>query len=533
MKLLTIKKTKLQHHLLRLAACLIAFIVSQASMAGTDAYFNPLTQSSAVAIPNHIIELASPWQVPAGISQDNLTSMQEIEADFTQTVLRVPNFGSSTLELIASSWDMVSFDDAANFIFIPHQTFVGAGASRYDIKADRMELLFSGDLGGFGQNWDNDWAAFGTSLFTPMQTVLLGEQWNGEGRIIEIVNPLAPVIDIMIREVDSLPNLAHEGLRFSPDGKTLYMVDDWNSGSVYKFVSKNQHDLSVGQTFVLRVTAYAGDAADMWNDPSNINELRTGSATWVPLTDIDGNPLTVADPFKNGPTNDPRTNMDTRGGRPAADEVSATPYGRPEDLEVGRLSSGNEVVYFAATSENAIYSIEVLSETVAFVRLMASEATTPKNVGFPATTGTLNSPDNLAQDALGNIYVIEDAPNTGGHDGGDVWFVRDVDGDGVAESLDHFLSLQVAVSEATGMIFNPVKPTEFVIVVQHPDSTRLSQVPDGFGDALWVFDLTDTVPPPCPSRNNGSGKSSIKGPTCSMTRDYAFINLLNDAGGSD
>ena len=92
-------------------------------------------------------------------------------------------------------------------------------------------------------------------------------------------------------------------------------------------------------------------------------------------------------------------------------------------------------------------------------------------------------------DSVGNIYVIEDAPN-GGSTGGDIWFVRDIDNDGVAESLDHFLSVRVNGSEATGMIFNPVTPTEFAVCVQHPSSTDLVTVPSGLGDAVWSFDLS-------------------------------------------
>ena len=517
---------------------LIAWTLPQWVLAGTDVYFNPLTQSSAVATRNHINELNSPWQTPPGLRAENLTSMEEIEADFTQSVLRVPDFGNSTLELIASMWDMVSFNDTGKFIFIPHETFVGAGASRYDVENDRMELLFSGDLGGFGQNWDNDWAAFDPSLWTPQGTVLLGEEWNGEGRIIEITNPLAPAEDIVIREVESLVNVAHEGLRFSRNEKTLYMVDEWNSGSIYKFVLKNKGNLDVGQTFVLSVDDFDGDAADLWNDPSNEFAPRTGEATWIPLTDKNGNPLTAVDPFRNGPTNDPRANLDTRGGRPAADEVGATPYGRPEDIEVGRLKNRREVVYFTATSENAVYSIEMRSKTKAIVRMMASQDTTPKNLGFPATTAVLNSPDNLTTDALGNLYVVEDAPNTSDV-GGDVWFVRDTNGDGVAESLDHFLSTQVSGSETTGMIFSPVNPTPFLLSIQHPDSTNnLDFVPDGFGDALWVVDLENVVPPVCKKGHDdddwddddwddddGGGSR-----TCSNAGDFHFIKDLKKAG---
>lgn len=241
--------------------------------------------------------------------------------------------------------------------------------------------------------------------WTPQGTLFLGEEWTAEGRIIEVLNPLAPVEDIQIRELQSVPNVAHEGLRFGRDEKTLYFVDEWNSGAIYKIVFKDKRDYSAGgQSFVLVVDDYNGNPADNYNQPSNANAPRTGLATWVPITDKHGNKLTTVDPFRNGPTNDPRSNDDTRGGRPAADEVNGTPYGRPEDMEVGELANGHEVVYFTATSENAIYAIEMLHGNKAKVWVMASEADTPKNVGFAATTGEMNSPDNLAQDALGNIY---------------------------------------------------------------------------------------------------------------------------------
>ena len=173
----------------------------------------------------------------------------------------------------------------------------------------------------------------------------------------------------------------------------------------------------------------------------------------------------------------------------------------------------------------------MINSKKAIVRLYLSEYDTPKNLGFPATTGILNSPDNLAKDALGNIYVIEDKPN-GDHVGGDIWFARDTDNDGVAESLDHFMSIQVDGAEATGMIFNPKKPTEFVVAVQHPDSTNLANVPDGFGDAVWSFDLADVVPPVCDGDSYWSKRHHQKSKvsTCSDDDDFNFIWLLNKAG---
>lgn len=472
-----------------IAAFGAVLITSSVASAGTPTYFQPLTESAPVTAPNSSEELNAPWVTPKGMTQTDLTSMAEIEGDMAQSIVRVPGLGAG-----ASMFDMVSFDPTGNYLFIPHETAVGAGMSRYSIEDDESVVLFAGDLGGLDGDWSNDYAAFDPSTFTPNGTVFLGEEWAGEGRIIEVLNPFADASEIQIRELQSIANVAHEGLRFSLDERTIYYVDEWNSGSIYKFVMSTPGDYTHGQTFVLRVDAYAGNAADNYNESSNADQPRVGAATWVPLTDGEGAPLTTADPFRNGATNDPRTNTDTRGGRPAADEVGATPYGRPEDMEIGTLANGHEVMYFAATSENAIYAVEFLSDTEAFVRLAASETVTPKNLGFAPTTGVLNSPDNLAQDALGNIYIIEDAPN-GSSTGGDIWFMRDADSDGVAESLDHFMSIRVAGSEATGMIFNPRNHSQFVLAVQHPTSTDLDEVPGGNGDALWSFDLKSVATP--------------------------------------
>jgi uncharacterized protein len=481
-------------------------------MAGTPTWFTPLTESAPVTSPNSLEELSSPWVVPADIHQKNLVSMREVEDSVLspgQSVVRANNAGTS-----ASMFDMLAFDPSGEYLFIPHETPWTAGVSRYGIYANHNEVIFSGDGGGETGNWSNDYGAFDPCRFTPNETLFLGEEWTGLGRIVEILNPYAEPDQIQHRVLESIANVAHEGINFSkryPD--TIYYVDEWNSGSIYKFVMTTPGDYTAGQTFVLSVNDFiqnGGNAAANWNEQA-AGVSREGEATWVPLTDASGNPLPgVTNPFRDGPTNDPRTNNDTRGGRPAADDVGATPYGRPEDLAVGRLRNGREVIYFCATSEQTVYSIEIVpgvspegrarmraegqrysfrtSPDRAIVRTFIN-ANSPKNVGFAPTTGVLNSPDNLAIDAMGNIYVIEDAPN-GSSTGGDIWFVRDTNTDGIGESLDHFMSIRVDGSEATGMIWNPEIPTQFAVAVQHPDSTDLSNVPEGLGDAVWLFDIS-------------------------------------------
>ena len=490
----------------------LATAVSSVAVAGTLPYFNPLTQSTAVATPQHINELNSPWQTPAGITQVNLTSMAEIEADIDQSVVRAPGLGTG-----ASMWDMVAYDPTGEFIFIPHETAYGAGVSRYDIENDFTEVLFSGantGVRGSDEGWEEDWGAFDPATFTPYGTVLLGEEWSGEGRVMEVLNPMADPEDIEVVEKHSFANVSQEGIRFGTvNTDTVYYVDEDHSGSIYKLVASDD-SFDAGQTFVLVVDAFDGDASAAAYD----NSVRVGPATWVPLTNVAGEPLTATNPFEGSGS--------TRPGRVAEDELNAAPFGRPEDVEVGTLANGNEVLYFAATGEATVYSVEMTGDNSAMVREFASEANTPKNVGFAPTTGIINSPDNLAQDAFGNIYIIEDAPN-GGSVGGDIWFIRDANNDGVAESVDHFMSIQVAGAEATGMIFNPEKPTEFVVSVQHPRSTDLDSVPGGQGDALWKFDITDVVPPTCDRHDYKISRA--KGmfiTTCSFNRDFNYVRKL-------
>src|SRR5690606_4492131 len=88
-------------------------------------------------------------------------------------------------------------------------------------------------------------------------------------------------------------------------------------------------------------------------------------------------------------------------------------------------------------------------------------------------------------------------------------------------------SIQVDEAEATGMIFNPAKPTQFVVSVQHPASTDLNSVAGGQGDALWLFDLKDVVAPVC-EKSHHRGGNPVR--TCSNDGDFHFVKMLEWAG---
>lgn len=472
-----------------LQAAIGSALITAPAMAGTPLWFTPLTQSAPVVSANAVEETSAPWVTPAGIVQRNWVSLREVEDTVLspgQSTSRSTGQGTS-----ASMFDMLAYNPAGTHLFIPHESPIGAGVTRYNIDLNKAELIFKGDEqgGATPPNWTNDYGAFDPARWTPNNTLLLGEEWAGLGRLVEILNPMAPVGSINFRVLESIANVGHEGINFSKKySNTIYYVDEENSGSIYKFVMKTVGDYTVGQTFVLKLNTWAGVASENWNSTANTAAgPRTGAATWVPLTDADGVPLPgISNPFTDG--------LNPWAGRTAANDAGGTPYGRPEDMTVSRLPNGNEILYVAVTSEQAVIAIEILTpgstrvNGTATVRYFVTSST-PKNLGQAATTGTLSSPDNLALDAAGNIYVIEDSPNSSST-GGDIWFARDTNNDGVAESIDHFMSLRVAGSEATGMIFNPVLPTEFSVCVQHPNSTDLSTVTNGIGDAVWSFDLS-------------------------------------------
>ena len=559
----------------------VAMAVAQSASAATPPFFIPLADPEVVDVADgfkvidesdpslstytqirSVDEINGPWKVAPGVTFENLMSLEEVENTVDQSVIRVAAGNNSAM------FDMLAYDPTGRYVFIPAETPFGAGVTRYDTVNDESQVLFKGDESEEGFTNDTDFGAFDPARWTPNGTVLLGEEWSGAGRLVEVCDPLgAPPVDptpsgmvqgdcgadagAQYRILDNLPTSAWEGISFSEKypNEVMYFVDEDRSGSVYKTMFAEPGNYNSGATYVLVVDGFAGDPAERFDREPNIGQPRTGQAQWVPITDMNGEPLEgIRDPRL---ASDRAANLDDPGqtGRWAADDVNGTPFGRPEDTTLSTLANGNEVLYFAATSEATIYSVEETPDGP-IVRATATPDT-PKNLGFAETSAVLNSPDNLAIDALGNIYIIEDSPNTTtiGASGGDIWFIRDVDNDGIAESIDLFMSLQVAGSEATGMIFDPVDPTKFVVAVQHPRSTGLSdednlvgesdedsdgvRSSEGMGDAVWQFDLSNVQPPACNGpRSNGASFNAATGQwvrTCTSLRDVNFIEQMQSS----
>jgi Alkaline phosphatase PhoX len=440
---------------------------------------------SAVAAPLCAQAFPLPASAPDTTSVENTTPFV-IPMRMTETKVTDRNTMISLgLSSSQTQWDQIAFDPTSRYVCLTGEQTAMAALFRYDTLAHAAATLMIGNgtgvRSGDPATWNpanDDFSNLDPCLLTPWGTILTGEEANG-GRAFEIMNPFAASGPFTVVWRSKIPSVTFEGMRFDSAG-TLYFSDEDNSGSIYKFVPSTPGDLSAGQTFVLSVDAFLNDPrADPsrnWDSSVHIGVPRFGPAHWVPMTDAVGNPLTATNPFVFGGS--------VTGGRDAADELFGTPFGRCEDMDIGVLANGREVLYSSLTRENRILAIELVSATQAIARVFVDFDTINLATGLdvnplqsdpytlPGPGTTFNDPDNLAVDAFGNVYIVEDA------EPGDIWRVVDSDHDGVAEAIGIFASLGVGGAEPSGLIFDPNDPYRCVCNILGPSSHN---------SAMWAF----------------------------------------------
>ena len=188
----------------------------------------------------------------------------------------------------------------------------------------------------------------------------------------------------------------------------------------------------------------------------------TGAYTWVPFTDATGaglpGALTITD--SNGVTSvDARNTTDLAAFR-------GTDYQRPEDMQIQTVK-GVDYLYVATTTTNEVYRLNLKDNTIS---VFANRNTIDLATGAAVGSG-LTSPDNLAIDHDGNIYIIED--RNGGVDD-DIWFAKDLNGDGdltdPGEGIGRWASNGTPGSEFTGLYFDPTNKRRAWVNIQHPSS---------------------------------------------------------------
>lgn len=354
----------------------------------------------------------------------------------------------------SGAWDMIDTNhtgpDAGRYLFTVFETSQ-AGVQRTDTVTGVTTTLWNSPVAAPAAGAAR---SFDASRWTPWGTYLTAEEsWGAQpqpyGRLFELTNPTTATAGTgNLVHRNAVSRVSHEGLAFDKNNN-MYYIDEQNGGSIYRYSSATPTNgatyFSGGTNAVLRVGT--GTTANA-----------TGASSWVSFTDASGvglaGALTITDP--NGVT--------AVDGRNTTDVAAfkGTDYQRPEDLEIQNLSNGQQVLYFATTTTNEVYSLNLdTGITSRFVDRTTIDTATGLPVGVSFT-----SPDNLAMDADGNMYVIEDQP--GGS--ADIWRANDANRDGVAESVSRWATLSTVGAEPTGLYFDITNPNVAYINVQHPSS---------------------------------------------------------------
>lgn len=457
------------------AAIALLSLASFAQAASTEfANFTPLIGNVAAG--------ALPEAAPFQLSSSKFSQLRLADRKTQNTLVPGSNSGS---------WDMITANEtgpqAGRYLFMPFETG-SAGVQRVDLwdknYATRTVTLVAPGTQGFVSGDASRWTPWGSYLTAE-------ESWgtgSSKGRLFELTNALSATANggtFIQRSI--LPRVSHEGLAFDKQNN-LYFVDELNGGSIYKYVSANPNAsngndyFAAGQTFVLKVGA--GGQFEGNNGPAI-----TGGASWVAITNASGGALPgVSTLLADG----------TIDGRATADHASVlgSGYNRPEDLEFKLLPNGQQMLFFTTTdsdndgvSGNGRGRVYSLNLDTSSVKLFADNNSIDMATGQKAGTAWSN-PDNLAIDAAGNIYVIED------QDGGkaDIWFAKDSDNDGVADSVGKWASLSTTGAEPTGLYFDKFNPNRAYVNVQHPSSgvdslIQISAVPEPQSYAMMLAGL--------------------------------------------
>jgi secreted PhoX family phosphatase len=408
----------------------------------------------------------------AGPTADESTPITFGNPDVQQRSIADRETQLATSKPNSGNWDMTTVNETGRhkgrYLFTVFETGQ-SGVQRHDLWTGETDTVWQSPVVG-------GHVAFDACYWTPWGTLITAEEsWETAaggatspyGRLFELRNPLhAPGIIDPVTEMSNLnadfvhqnviPRTSHEGIQFDSAGN-MYFIDELNGGNVYKFTSaarmrdvkRGADYFAAGQTFVLRV----GDG----NTPN-----ATGAFTWVPFTDTDGDALPGALTIT-----DVRgvTSVDARNTTNLA-PFKGTDYQRPEDLQIATVR-GVEYLYMTTTTTNEVYVLNLKKNTIS---VFANRSTIDLATGLAVGTA-LTSPDNLAIDHEGNIYIIED--RAGGTDD-DIWFAKDLNKDGdltdPGEGIGRWASNGTVGSEFTGLYFDPFNKRRAWVNIQHPDS---------------------------------------------------------------
>jgi hypothetical protein len=387
------------------AVAAIAISVSAAAAVDGPMGFEPIPGSAYG-------QASSTWDVPF-IVPDGFE--QTLVAD--ETTLNI--YGGNVDDLTDMNTVNETGIRAGRYLYRTHEVGSNGSVSVVDLETGEAKVI--------AQN--QGWRRLDGIRWTPWGTVLFAEETAG-GRLFEMfLDPADPTTAVRVETRREVGILRHEGIEARGNG-TVFVVDELNGGSIYKFVPSRRGDLSDGQLYALKLTGLS-DAEQAWDEDTFTDKV--GDFEWVAL-DMD---QVVID------------------ADVASNAVHATEFGRPEDVQL----IGN-ALYAANTTEDRVIAIDLSHETVSTFVLPGLNV--PVEDQDAEVTG-FNSPDNLANGPDGRLWIVED------NDFSDIWVAdKDNDHDGAADGVHLFASLKDVGAEGTGIYFGRDPRTLFVNI-QHPD----------------------------------------------------------------
>lgn len=298
-----------------------------------------------------------------------------------------------------------------------------------------------------------------------------------------------------VTKLTELPIMAWEGLTVLSNGVVIGGDElrpgttgvDEDGGAIFKFVPDTLRAADAGaitdlsESPLVSGTSYAMQASCRDSNSSSFGQTgqgcEVGHASWL--------------------------EVDSFNARESADQNGATGFYRPEDLHIdptfSDTSNPDAIRFCFANTGNArggnfgeVVCVIDNDPALTNAEIQAGSSTPPATVNrFVEGDTDFNQPDNLAFQANGNLYVIEDNRN------GDIWAClpdgddRDIKSDGCVKML----SVVDDTAEPTGFIFHPNGRVAYV-VIQHSSDDNMPLFDNFRTDDVLViqgFDIPGTA----------------------------------------
>ncbi|MFM7015765.1 MAG: alkaline phosphatase PhoX [Bacteroidota bacterium] len=420
-----------------------------AQLIGTKSMASFESLSPGVQTQDFIIPSSHAYQV---ITQEgnaySLGGLVPARTDFTGYV---PIAGSSTNGYLMINHEVTPNGGVSNF-----KISFKSNTKLWSIDSSKAVNVVTADVVKLYKNC--------SGAVTPWGTILSGEEArdtidaNADGYLdVGWLVEIDPVTNgvckyaggLKQKKLWAMGRMAHENATIAKDNKTVYYGEDAVDGCLYKFVATNPTDLTAGSIYVLQLSTSLTAGAPT-----------TSTGNWILLP----NGTKALRNYIYG----------------AAITNGATQFNGIEDVEVGPDS----LVYFTSKGYGRVYRFKDNGTGVTnFETYVGGMNYSIANASSVTSTAWGLGNDNLAFDADGNLWVLQDGGNNY------IWVVKK----GHTQT-----SPKVAIfgkiptgGEPTGITFSPDGKFLFMSI-QHPTTTNTLVSTDIAGNSV-VFNKSTTV----------------------------------------